>query len=602
MRILKLALFVSVIACAWNSFAGAERHAVLHASGDRLFAAWSDTAGAAPGRRALLRGPSGEPLDTVEVSWSRDAITALVPVGGRPLRVRAREIDSLLAPGAPLLGGLWIEPLSSRPRGPRGTFRVPLTSDPSTFDPALVTSLAEKQIVQQVYEGLVRLDARLAPAPGLAERFARDGRVWTFDLRPNARFHDGRRVQAADVARSLERALASATRAPRADGLAQAIEGGEEYRAGRSSALSGVRATDSLTVAITVVREDAPLLAELAAPAASVVSPGATGSVPIGTGPFRFVTSDSTGVLLVAARERTSGVDTLRFRRVKDPAQAVLDFELGRLDLIAPPETEERRIRATSLSAQTLSVEEASLYYLGFNTRTPFLRNAATRRALAGSIDRALAVRVLVPDRSRVAHGLLPPALGGGSLPESAWRPSAFEAEARARALAGKAPALSFWVPEGSAAGQRFAEFAGASLRRLGYRVSIVVRPWEAFQRGVLDGRADLFYLSWFADGPNPVGFVSSLIESGRRGEGGNRTFYTNPDVDHALERARSATSNAEVAAALREAERKALYDAPLVPLFHSVNVTLVRPGISGVVLDPLGAPRYDEVEVRPGD
>ena len=66
--------------------------------------------------------------------------------------------------------------------------------------------------------------------------------------------------------------------------------------------------------------------------------------------------------------------------------------------------------------------------------------------------------------------------------------------------------------------------------------------------------------------------------------------------------RARSATSEAEVRRALEDAERRALYDAPLVPLFHSVNVTLVRPGISGVVLDPLGAPRYDEVEVRPGD
>jgi ABC-type transport system substrate-binding protein len=54
----------------------------------------------------------------------------------------------------------------------------------------------------------------------------------------------------------------------------------------------------------------------------------------------------------------------------------------------------------------------------------------------------------------------------------------------------------------------------------------------------------------------------------------------------------------ADRAAALRRAERLALADVPFLPLFHSVNVTLVRPGVTNVVLDPLGAPRYDAVGI----
>lgn len=590
---LRFLLFALLFTCGDAGPSLADRFVVLHARDGRLYAAWPEAEGAASGRQALLRGPAGEALDTLEVIWAKDAIAALVSLSDR----------------VPSPSGLWIEPLEARARGPRGTLRVPLSSGPATLDPALVTSLAEKQIVMQLFEGLVRLDPRLAPQPGLAARFARSGRRWTFHLREDARFHSGRPVRATDVVASLERALAPATRAPRVDGLAQAIEGGEDYRAGRAGLLPGLRAADSLTIEITATHENVPLLSELAAPAAFIVpieetkAPGEVfARAPTGSGPFRFAFSDSTGTVVVAAPGRVAGVDTVVFRRVTDSAQAILEFELGRLDLVAPPETEERRIRATGASPEVLTVEEASVYYMGFNTRAPFLREARNRRALVGAVDRSLAVRVLVPGRGRLAEGLLPPVFGVPSAPESAWRPSAFEAESRARALAGQAPALAFWVPRGSVAGLRFAEFVSASLRRLGYRVSIVVRPWEEFQRGILDGRADLFYLSWFADGPDPVAFVSALIESGRRGEGGNRTFYSDADVDRALARARAPVSSEEAMTALRSAERKALFDAPLVPLFHSVNVTLVRPGITGVVLDPLGAPRYDGVEVRPGD
>jgi ABC-type transport system substrate-binding protein len=151
-------------------------------------------------------------------------------------------------------------------------------------------------------------------------------------------------------------------------------------------------------------------------------------------------------------------------------------------------------------------------------------------------------------------------------------------------------------VPEGSATGQRLAEFVQAALGRRGLKLSIVVKPWAEFERGVDSGKADLFYLSWFADGPDPVSFVASMIESRRKGAGGNRTQYASAAVDEALARGRNDNQ------ALLEAERLALADAPLVPLFHSVNVVLRKPRVSGFVPDPLGAPRYDRVEVRRGD
>jgi ABC-type transport system substrate-binding protein len=590
--------FVGMAAAADPAPLASARRPIVWSDSTTVYVAWGASEGAAAGRRAALVDSTGTIVDTLEVAWTRDALSALrpsSPTGSGALRFPAAS---------------WIEPIAVASRPPHGRFAVALGALPTTLDPALATSLADKQVATQMFEGLVRLDAELEPVPAAAARFERVGPRWRFHLRPDARFHDGRPVRAADVRATLERALSPVLASPRVEGLAAAIAGGREFHAGRTRSLGAIALVDSLTVDIQPSSSRAPLLSELAMPAAFLVPAEHAGAVeadpafaraPVGSGPFRLVRSDTTGVQLVAAPGRTGGPDTLELRFERSPQTAALDFELGRLDAVSVPEAVASEILASGRADPTsLRVEEASTYYLGFDTRNPFLADRAHRLALAGAIDRELAVKVLVPERGTLARGLLPPALAVPGTVDP-WQPARADAEARARSLARRAPELQLWLPTGSPTGLRLAEFVAAAYRRLGLRVRIVERPWAEFERGVEDGRADLFYLSWFADGPDPVAFVASLVASDRRGRGGNRTRYANPAVDSALDAARRATDEESGAAALRRAESLALRDAPLVPLFHSVNVTLVRaPGITGLVLDPLGAPRYDTVEVSP--
>jgi len=572
-------------------------HAVVLVADSVLYADWSGAQGARPGRRALLRDATGGVLDTLTVTWVRDAIAALALAGPR----------AGVTPGA---AGLRLEPLPDAGAGlaVRGHLRVPLGAGPETLDPLYVTTLAEKQVATQLFEGLVRLDSMLAPRPGLATSWSVERARHVFRLRPDAFFHSGRPVRAIDVVATLERALAPAAAAPRVEELARAIEGGVAYHTGKAPELAGVRAIDSLTVGITAAHARSGLLAELATPAAFVV-PAGTKPAPMGerellaaqSGPFRLAGVSERAASLVAAPGRVGGPASLDMLLLPGPSEAAIEFELGRLDLVSPPEAIARRILAgPGPRPAEVTVEEAATYYVGFDTRRPFVSDRGRRRALAALIDRALAVRVLVPGRGRLAHGLLPPIFDVEAPPESTWVMPRAEAERRARGnFGGAAPALTFWVPAGSEVGMRLAEFVASAWRRAGLTVTIVERPWPAFQRGIAEGKADAFYWSWFADGPDPVAFVASMVESSRRGAGGNRTQYSSRAVDRALEEARSAPTGRAATDALRRAERLALADAPLVPLFHGVKVTLVRPGVSGVVLDPLGTPRYDAVEVR---
>jgi ABC-type transport system substrate-binding protein len=72
------------------------------------------------------------------------------------------------------------------------------------YDPATTYSAGDKL----VFSGLVSLDPRLNLTPDLAETWdvTADGTVYTFTIRQNAKFHDGRQVTAQDVVYSWERA------------------------------------------------------------------------------------------------------------------------------------------------------------------------------------------------------------------------------------------------------------------------------------------------------------------------------------------------------------------------------------------------------------
>ena len=75
---------------------------------------------------------------------------------------------------------------------------VRLYVDPPTLDPHLTTDATSAQIIVEVFGGLVTIDKDLKVVPDLAESWAisQDGKVYTFRIRPDATFHDGKPVTA----------------------------------------------------------------------------------------------------------------------------------------------------------------------------------------------------------------------------------------------------------------------------------------------------------------------------------------------------------------------------------------------------------------------
>src|SRR5580700_6857471 len=85
--------------------------------------------------------------------------------------------------------------------------------DPDSLDPQKARGFEAQGIVRDLCEGLTTLDHNAAPAPGVASAWSvsADGRVYTFTLRPEARWSNGDRVVAADFVAALRRLVDPAT-------------------------------------------------------------------------------------------------------------------------------------------------------------------------------------------------------------------------------------------------------------------------------------------------------------------------------------------------------------------------------------------------------
>jgi oligopeptide transport system substrate-binding protein len=136
------------------------------------------------------------------------------------------------------------------------------TGEPTTLDPQKFGLSLENIIMSEAFTGLMTVDDKDNVIPGLAESWtlSPDGRVYTFKLRPNLKWSDGKPITAEDAAFGLRRALDPKTGSQFGTFLVM-IENATDIIAGKlSHEKLGVRAVDAKTLEVRMVRPTPTLL------------------------------------------------------------------------------------------------------------------------------------------------------------------------------------------------------------------------------------------------------------------------------------------------------------------------------------------------------
>ena len=440
-----------------------------------------------------------------------------------------------------------------------------------------------------MFSGLVALNTSLRVAPELAERWdvSEDGKTYTFHLRPNARFHDGKQVTAEDVKYSLERATDAATQSPEASAYLDDIVGVPAKLAGQADEIEGVRVIDPSTVEITINEPKPFFLAKLTYPTSYIVDREnleAEGDdwvfKPNGTGPFRM-TEYRVGELIVLERNEHyyRGPALLdRVELILSGGSAMAMYENGEIDITGVGLSELDRVSnpLEPLNAEVVVAPPGfDLAYIGFNLSEPPFDDANFRRALAHAIDKeTIASRVLL-ELVVPATGILPPDFPGynPAVQAPGFDPAKAQELMAQSKYAGGAPRIIVTIPgTGGSAGLDLEAILNMWEETLGLKVELQQVETATYWEDLNDGRLQAFAgLGWQADYPDPQNFLDILFHSESQL---NQSGYSNPEVDRLLEAARVERDWEARKALYNEAEQLIVDDVPWVLLWSAAKTS----------------------------
>ncbi len=484
-----------------------------------------------------------------------------------------------------------------------GYLYLRLNNNPTTLDPALITDVQGGGIAAKLFNGLVRFNENLDIAPDIAHswKLSPDQRTYTFRLRPDVTFSNGRKITAEDVKYSFERVLIPQTKAP-LTWVLDKIEGASDVIAGKKTAVAGIQVKNDQTLVIRLERPFGPFLSLLAMTTAYIVPREEVerlgpdfGMRPVGSGPYTVSDWKHGQHLILAARgdyfEGRPKLNGIFYRVIPEDLTAVLEFETGRLDVLLIPSSEYRRY-TTDPAWRDLVLGKTGLnsYYLGLNCTRPPFNDLRVRQAVNYAIDRRHILNTVFEKRGILADGPIPPGLWKNSILPLNAKGYDYDPE-KARALIRKAGAEGSTVrifitndPEVL----DIVEVIHRYLEKAGLRVEITQLDWSALKHAVNRGEPDAFWLSWWADYPDPENFLFPLFHSASVGSGGNRTRCLDPELDGIITRARSTMNERQRYRLYREAENRIIHDAPWVFMWHRADYFVIQPWVKDFRIYPI--------------
>ena len=493
-----------------------------------------------------------------------------------------------------------------------GAYTEALIGEFSRFNPVLdFYNSVDRDVDRLIFSSLIRFDATGLAQSDLAESWgiSRDGTVYNVSLNPNARWHDGEPVTAADVVFTVD--LLRSPELPIPDDLLRLWEDVE------------VEALDDYTLQFRLPEPFAPFLDYLTfgilpahlleglTPDELIDAP--FNLAPIGSGPYRFETmivegDQITGVSLAAFEDYYNGrsfIDEINFRYFADSAAALEAYRAEEIQGISQltPEAFEGTSLDERLNLYTGRLPKLSIIFLNLdNPNVPFFQDANIRRALLMGLNRQRMINHVLDGQAAIADGPILPntwAYYDGIQrvpydPEQAIKiikeaGYTFPAEGGTTRVNEDGESLSFTLvhpdtPEHTA----LAELIQENWQELGVEVKLSAVPYDDLIDGYLDTRiyqAALVDIS-LARTPDPDPYP--FWHQTQAASGQNYSMWNDRQASEYLEQARIIVDPAERARLYRNFQVRFSNELPSLPLYLPMYTYAVDQQVQGVRMGPL--------------
>lgn len=484
----------------------------------------------------------------------------------------------------------------AQPSGGTFVFCAPYGGDLFSLDMHKTSRSQDYIVGLNLNRSLYKWDAdQNKPVLDLAQsvKISGEGKVYTYSLRKNVTFHNGRGLTADDIIWSYNR-IAQPETASSASTYIANIEGATAVLDGKAESISGLKKVDDYTLEVTLENNTDPSYAlfkiETAIlPGEEVEARGDNFAVnPVGCGPFKFVKWVRGSEIIIEKydgyyEEGKPYIDTIVYKIMPEGAARDIAFRAGELDANIVGAAQYPVYQKDPVISQNM-IEVAEMYtrIIGFNPSFEPFANKKVRQAINYAINSELIIKKLLKDKAVTATGFLPT-----SSP-------AYEPE-----LAGYtynlAKAKALMKEAGYEEGFTF-ECIGTSDKSWGVsvvealipflkKINIVVEPHQlegaALAERVRNSKFDAFIWS-IESGPDPLEALKRF-KSTTPASAGNYIAYNNPAYDEALDMAAKAQTADEKLVSLKKANALMLEDAPMWFFNYNKAIIAYQPWVKGI-------------------
>ena len=491
-------------------------------------------------------------------------------------------------------------------------FRLNVHENINTLDPVFARDLRSIWAMNQIFNGLVRLDHNLDIQPDIATHWeiSEDAKTYIFHLREDAYFHkskifgdqETRTVTAYDFVYSFDRIRSKTIASP---GL-WTLENVKSYDA-----------IDDHTLKIELTNPFSPFLGILSMKYLSVLpkelgdDPENTiGVQPIGTGPF-YVKAWRQNLKMVLRKnhlyfetdqngDRIPYLESVAITFVPDKQSEFLLFIQGKLDMINSIDASYKdELLDKKGQLQSKYIEKVKLLrspylnteYIGIylDSELPEIQSLALRRALNYSLDREEMIRFLKNNIGRPANkGFIPDGLND-KLDVMGY---AYDLE-KAKELVDQfrndtgiqTPTLTLATDANYV---DLCTYLQNVYQQIGITIKIEVMPSAALREAKSNGKLQLFRASWVADYPDPENYLLPYQSDNFSPNGPNYTHFNSNTFDQGYKAVAEELDTNHRNAMISRLDQQLVDQAPFILLYYDEVLRFVHPNVEGMIPNPV--------------
>ncbi|MEU6810238.1 ABC transporter substrate-binding protein [Streptomyces sp. NPDC046831] len=486
-----------------------------------------------------------------------------------------------------------------------GTFRMGIT-EPVAIDPYNAQESEGILVTDNLFTGLYEPtpDGKVNPALATSKEVSKDGKTWTFKIKEGTKFSNGEPVDAQSFIRGWNRVAQKVAASDVAYHMA-GIEGFEDVQAGKSDSMSGLSAPDANTLQVKLSAPDFEFYIKTTHTVFSPV-PKVAGNAknktfneaPIGNGPFKVQGKWEHNKSITLVRNDDYGLTKAKLDKVQidilnsnnGVTLEYQGFESGQYDWARMPTPQQPAAKAKyEPQGEWLQEDTNGMNYLLPITDNGPLKDVKARQAVSYAIDRDAIIKGVFQGMQTKSTTILPPAFAD-VYQKDLCATCVKQDKAKAKQLAaqsGLKPGTTIELGYNTGAGHE--EWIQAVKQQLedvlGVKVKATGKPFAELLADQQKPKASGAYrFAWGADYPTPDNFLYPLLDTASINKdasgkvtGDNRGRYSNKAFDALLAKARATEDQAGRNALYKQAEKVALDDQALIPLWNRTQLRLAN-------------------------